>query len=92
MQPATISRDHVVSDLKKILAEELFIEVPIDKMKETDALNTDLGLDSVGLVELVSILEERYGLQIEVKDAGNDLATIGSTANYIVRNLPAGRA
>ena len=54
--------------------------------------STDIGLDSVGQIELVSILEERYGLKIDVKDAASEMKTIKSTADYVWRNYHAARA
>jgi acyl carrier protein len=86
MQTMNASREQIVAELKKILAEDLFVEVPTEKMKDTDSFSTDLGLDSVGQIELVSLLEERYGLKIDVKESAADLKTIGSTADYILKN------
>ena len=84
--------EQIVNDLKKILVEELFVEIPTEKIKETDSLSADIGLDSVGQIEFVSIIEERYGLKIDLKESGGDLKTIGSTAAYIRKNLPAVRS
>ena len=83
--------EQILTDLKKILVEELFVEIPVEKIKDSDSLSTDIGLDSVGQIEFVSILEERYGLKIDVKQSGADLKTVGSTAEFIRKNLPANR-
>lgn len=83
--------EQILADLKIILVEELFVEIPVDKIRDGDALSTDIGLDSVGQIEFVSILEERYGVKIDVKQAGADLKTVGSTAEYIRKNLPANK-
>ena len=85
------SMEQILADLKKILVEELFVEIPVEKIKDSDSLSTDIGLDSVGQIEFVSILEERYGLKIDVKQSGADLKTVGSTAEFIRKNLPANR-
>ena len=74
-------------DLKKILAEDLFVEIPVEQMKETDSLISDLGLDSVGHIELVSILEERYGFKVDAQVAVADLKTIGSAADFVLKQL-----
>jgi acyl carrier protein len=84
--------EQIVNDLKKILVEELFVEIPTEKIKETDSLSADIGLDSVGQIEFVSIIEERYGLKIDLKESGADLKTVGSTAAHIRKNLPAVRS
>ena len=83
------SKEEIATELKKILVEDLFVEVPTDKIKDTDSLSTDIGLDSVGQIELVSIIEERYRLKLDVKEAAADMKTIGSTADYIWRNVHA---
>ena len=83
------SKEDIATELKKILVEDLFVEVPTDKIKDTDSLSTDIGLDSVGQIELVSIYEERYRLKLDVKEAAADMKTIGSTADYIWRNVHA---
>ena len=83
------SMEQIVADLKKILVEDLFVEIPIEKIKDTDALSTDIGLDSVGQIEFVSMIEERYGLKIDVKESAADLKTLVSTADYIRKNARA---
>ena len=81
------TRKEIASDLKKILAEDLFVEIPPEQIKETDSLSADIGLDSVGQIELVSLLEERYGLKIDAQKASADMKTVGATADYIWNNL-----
>src|SRR5262245_53245191 len=81
------NRDQVATDLKKILAEELFVEIPVDQMKETDLLSADLGLDSVGQIELVSIVEERYGFKVDAQVAVADMRTIGAAVDFVCRQL-----
>ena len=81
------SKEQIAAELKKILVEDLFVEIPIEKMKDTDSLSSDIGLDSVGQIELVSIIEERYGFKIDLKKSLADLKTIGSTTDHIWNNL-----
>ena len=88
MQP---SKAEITSELKKILAEDLFVEIPIEKMQDTDSLGTDIGLDSVGQIELISIIEDRYGLKVDVKEAAAEMKTLGSTADYVWKNVHGGR-
>ena len=86
------NKETIAAELKKMLAEDLFVEVPIEKMKDSDALTTDLGLDSVGQIEFVSLIEERYNVKIDAKQSAAELKTIGSTADYIWKNLqPVGK-
>ena len=85
------SKEQIATELKKILVEDLFVEVPIEEITDTDSLSSDIGLDSVGQIELVSMIEERYGLKVDVKEAAAEMKTIGSTADYIWKNVHAAR-
>ena len=85
------TKAELTAELKKILAEDLFVEIPTDKMQDTDSLTTDIGLDSVGHIELISIIEERYGVKIDVKEAAAEMKTIGSTADFVWKSVHAGR-
>ena len=82
-----VSKENIAAELRKILVEELFVEIPIEKMKDADSLSTDIGIDSVGQIEFVSLIEARYGLKIDVKQAAAELKTIGSTTDYIWKHL-----
>ena len=48
------SKEEISTELKKILVEDLFVEIPTEKMKDTDSLSTDIGLDSVGQIDWAS--------------------------------------
>ena len=52
-------KETIVKELKKILVEDLFVSIPEGEIKLEDSLSSDLGVDSVGWVELVTILEEK---------------------------------
>ena len=83
------SKEMITTELKTMLAEDLFVEVPIEHMKDSDSLSTELGVDSVGQIEFVSLIEERYNLKIDLKQSAAEFKTIGSTADYILKNLQA---
>ena len=85
------TKEEITRDLRRMLAEELFVEIPPEKIKDTDSLSTDIGLDSVGRIELVSLLEERYGLTIDAQQAAADLKTVGSTVDYVWNSLKGNR-
>ena len=83
------NKAEIATELKKILVEDLFVEIPTEKMKDTDSLSTDIGLDSVGHIELVSLIEERFGLKVDAREAAADMKTLGSTADYVWKNVQA---
>ena len=75
-QHAVADKETIVKELKKILVEDLFVSIPEGEIKLEDSLSSDLGVDSVGWVELVTILEEKYGIEItgdEADKAGPEL-------------------
>jgi acyl carrier protein len=55
---------NVTDDIKEILTEHLFVEVPAAEMELDDSLRDVFGLDSVGFVELRVQCEDRFGLAI----------------------------
>lgn len=79
-----MDKQAVIQQLKTILSEDLFVAVPPDAMKETDSIAIDLGLDSVGFVELATIVGEKF--QIVVEEAAvtdGQFATLESICAYI---------
>jgi acyl carrier protein len=58
------NQESIVKDLKKILIDDLFVDIPEEEIGLQDSLSSDLGVDSVGFVELITLLEDKYGIQI----------------------------
>ncbi|MFF1444528.1 acyl carrier protein [Streptomyces sp. NPDC058295] len=50
--------------LKEILVEDLFLDVPTERIGDDDGLQDVLGLDSLGFVELRAQCEQRFGVAI----------------------------
>ena len=63
--------------VKKIVAEKL--GVPEEKVTEEAAFVNDLGADSLDVVELLSQLEDQYGIVIPDEEAEN-LVTVADVA------------
>lgn len=81
------TKEQIAGELKRILAEDLFVEIPPDRIKETDSLTTDIGLDSVGQIELVSIVEEKYGFRVDASKATAEMKTVGDAAEFVWNNM-----
>ncbi|HEX9112876.1 MAG TPA: acyl carrier protein [Nitrospirota bacterium] len=82
------TKDQIVNDLKKILVEDLFVEVPIDDIKLTDSLSTDIGLDSVAHIELFAIVQDKYGINVPTdQDSLVNYRTVQSMSDFIWNNL-----
>jgi acyl carrier protein len=78
-------KHEIVNDLKRILTQDLFVAIPENEIKLDDSLADDLGVDSVGLVELVTILEEKYGIEIDGREAASEpLRTLDGLSNFIM--------
>ncbi|MGA4847517.1 acyl carrier protein [Streptomyces sp. G5(2025)] len=65
----TASAHQLLEDeLKGILVEDLFVDVPVEEIGAEDGLQDVLGLDSLGFVELRVQCEQRYGVKIGDSD------------------------
>ena len=70
----------VGDQVKDIIAEKL--DVARDKVKDEAVLQTDLGADSLDIVELLMHLEDQFEMKIPDEDA-EKLKTVGDAIVYI---------
>jgi len=70
----------IFDKIKEVLAEQLEVD-PDSITRETD-LMSDLGADSLDLVELIMTLEEEYGVSA-VDESVYENKTVGEIADYI---------
>ncbi len=70
----------VGDQVKDIIAEKL--DVARDKVKDEAGLQTDLGADSLDIVELLMHLEDNFGIKIPDEDA-EKLKSVGDAIAYI---------
>ena len=75
-----VSTDEVVETIRQSLAE--FAEVEPDELSRDQSLES-LDIDSLDLVELAQIIEERYGLMLEAEDF-KGVETVGAAMDVIV--------
>ena len=79
----------LTSALKKILVSNLFVEIPEDQIGLDDGLQSVVGLDSVGFLELRVLCEDKFKVQISDEDFSTDnFRTLGRIASLIA-NLQA---
>jgi acyl carrier protein len=62
------------------------LEVDPSTVRRDTSLVTDLNADSLALVEVVEIVEERLGVHIDDDDI-EDLQTVGDAVDYAVSRL-----
>ena len=72
--------------VKDILIEDLFVEFEKDRILSTYSLRQDLGIDSLGFVELREQVEKRFRIVISDDDfTPENFATISSLTSLIDR-------
>lgn len=77
--------EDTIEQLKDLIADKLDINVSRDKIDaDTPLLEDGLKLDSLAIVELITLSEEKFGIQFGEADLNMDaFANIRSLANVI---------
>jgi len=75
------SRPQVIEDVKRIVAEHMGI--PADTIRESSNLETDIGCDSLDLVEIMMEVEEHFDIEVP-DEIGNEVDTIGDVADGVL--------
>lgn len=73
--------DEIFGQLKEIMVDELGIEDA--EIKPESVLLNDLDINSLELMNLVMVVEEKYNIFLE-EDRLRDLKTVGDVVSYIV--------
>jgi acyl carrier protein len=81
--------DDIQTILRKMLVEDLFVEVPEAQIGPDDRLRAEFGLDSLGFVELRVLCEQRFGIQISDEDFTPEAFTSLNSVAGLVRHLQA---
>jgi acyl carrier protein len=61
-------REDLIAGLRKIIVNDLFVEMQEDQIGLDDGLRTVIGLDSVGFVELRVVCEQKFNIEINDDD------------------------
>jgi acyl carrier protein len=61
-------RDDLIAALRKMIVDDLFVEIDPNDIGLDDGLRTVVGLDSVGFVEMRVLCEQRFNIQISDED------------------------
>lgn len=63
--------DKIINRLKKIIAEELDVNIRVEDIDENASLFEEgLGLDSVVIVELITLIEKHFQFQFSEEELG----------------------
>ena len=72
----------MLNDLTELILD--YVKIDPTEISESSSLRTDLGLDSLQMVNIIVELENKYGLTIQERDT-SDLQTVGDLIEYVVR-------
>lgn len=70
----------MLEKMKEIIADQLGVNA--DEVTMDSNFKDDLGADSLDLFELVTNLEDEYGVEIPAEDL-EKMATVGDVVNYL---------
>ncbi|HYX90155.1 MAG TPA: acyl carrier protein [Myxococcaceae bacterium] len=80
-----MERSELLDQLRKILVDDLFVAVPAEEIQPQDELGPKLGLDSIGFIELATIVSDRYKIKADENDvAEGHFATLDRLCNLIL--------
>lgn len=84
------ARAAVLACVRRLLTERLGLALDGPFDESTGLLGQGIGLDSVEVLQLVSAIEEAYGLTIDDDELAREhFATLGAVATFIQERLPA---
>jgi acyl carrier protein len=79
-------REDIIAALRKMIVNNLFVEIAEDQIGLDDGLRTVVGLDSVGFVELRVLCEQKFNIEINDDDyTPENFTSIRLLANLIDR-------
>ncbi|HAP78932.1 MAG TPA: acyl carrier protein [Ruminococcus sp.] len=76
----------IFDKLKDIIADQLSVDE--EKITMEANITEDLGADSLDVVDLISVIEDEFDLEIP-EEAVDSIKTVGDIANYIEKNTNA---
>lgn len=84
----TFSKENTEQRIKSILVEDLFVAEDVSEIGSEAGLAEELGLDSVGFMELSTLLSEAYGIPILDTDMkSGSFANVSSIVAFIEGKL-----
>ena len=79
-----MDRSQVQSKMRELLVEELGLDG--SKITDEATFEEDLGVDSLGVVELLMALEDEFGVRIPDEEAEN-ITAVGQAIDLVVAKL-----
>ena len=60
-----MTSEEIKVQIKELIRERLFLHMEPEQVKDDASLLEELGIDSIGLFELIVALEEEFGIKVE---------------------------
>ena len=79
-----MTNEEIFDKVKKIIVEQL--GVSFEQVKSEASFNTDLGADSLDVVEFIMALEEAFDIEIPDEDA-EKFKNVGDVVDYLESQL-----
>ena len=76
---------NIKDEVRAIVAEKLGIE--LEQVVDSANFQSDLGADSLDIVELIMEFEQKFSIEISDEDAGNNIITVGDAISFIEQNV-----
>ena len=82
-----MNKSEVVDQIKELIASELDANLTMAEIGESASLFEDgLGLDSVAIVEFITILEDRFDVQFSDSDLTSEMfRNISTIAEFVIQ-------
>lgn len=77
--------ENINEKVKAIVAEKLGVD--IEMVVDSANFQSDLGADSLDIVELVMDFEKEFGIEIPDDDAGDNIVTVADAIRYIEKKV-----
>ncbi len=84
-------RDDLVTELRRLIVDDLYVEMKPEEIGLDDGLRTVVGVDSVGFAELRVLCESRFGVQIDDDDFSPENFSSVRRLSALIDRLQAGR-
>lgn len=78
----------IESDLQEFITSEIFLEKGEGGLNSDESLISSGRVDSIGLLQILGFIQERYGVDLFSSGTPRDFETVASMATAVRRSLP----
>ena len=85
-----MTTEQIHSTLAQLITQKVDLRVALEQVKLDSRLREDLGMDSLGSLEMLSTISEQLDLHLEIEDA-MDIVTFDDACAFVERHMNAGK-